>query len=142
MASVFDVAHYLLALDNQQEGDGLSNLKLQKLCYYSQGFYLAIFDIPLFEEEVEAWVHGPVIPELYHRFKVCKDQPVHPEGYPFFLSQQEKDLIDEVYDVFGQYAAWKLRNMTHEEPTWINHESSADIIPKHEMQEYFKSRLN
>ena len=49
--------------------------------------------------------------------------------------------IIQVYDVFGQFSAWKLRNMTHEESPWKNHEDSAEEIPFEEMQEYFKTRI-
>lgn len=142
MSSVFDVANYFLLLDDNNDGEGISNLKLQKLCYYAQGFHLAIFNTPLFNEEIEAWAHGPVVPELYHRFKVFGSGSITPENYPVYLTHQQSQLIDEVYTVFGQYSAWKLRNMTHDEPTWANHERDADIIPKHEMQEYFRTRIN
>lgn len=142
MSSVFDVANYFLLLDDNNDGEGISNLKLQKLCYYAQGFHLAIFNTPLFNEEIEAWAHGPVVPELYHRFKVFGGSSITPESYPICLTHQQRQLIEEVYTVFGQYSAWKLRNMTHDEPTWANHERYADIIPKHEMQEYFRTRIN
>lgn len=53
MATVFDVAYYLLhIIDQQEDNNDLSNLKLQKLCYYAQGFHLAIHDQPLFDEEI------------------------------------------------------------------------------------------
>lgn len=142
MATAFDVAYYLLHLDTQHDGEGLSNLKLQKLCYYAQGFHLAIFNTPLFHEEIEAWAHGPVVPEIYHRFKMYGSASIHPDAYPISLTAQECRLIAEVYDVFGQYSAWKLRSMTHEEPTWTHHEEYAGIIPKYEMLDYFKTRIN
>ena len=44
----------------------LSNLKLQKLLYYAQGHYLGDHAKPLFEDEIEAWVHGPVVRSIYH----------------------------------------------------------------------------
>ena len=129
-------------LDAQNEGEGLSNLKLQKLCYYAQGFYLALFGKSLFDEEIEAWVHGPVVPELYHQFKVHGKAPIPLGEYPDSLTAQQEGLIEEVYDVFGQYTAWKLRNLTHEEPTWQHYEGCAGTIPQREMQEYFKTRIH
>src|SRR5260364_350033 len=69
MVSVFDVANYFLTLVEEEVGDALSNLKLQKLVYYAQGFHLALFSRPLFENAIEAWTHGPVIPGLYHAYK-------------------------------------------------------------------------
>lgn len=144
MATVSDVAYAFLQIDEQNdECDGLSNLKLQKLVYYAQGFYLAIKDTPLFEEEIEAWAHGPVVPELYHEYKEYGKNSIDIEkGEIKNISSDEYDLIDEVYGVFGQYSAWKLRNLTHEETPWINHEAKAEVIPKEELNEYFKTRIN
>ena len=60
MHTVDQIANYFLSLSDPEIGDGISNLKLQKLCYYAQGFYLAQHDTPLFEDTIEAWQHGPV----------------------------------------------------------------------------------
>jgi uncharacterized phage-associated protein len=64
MLSCHDVAKYFLSLTDEDAGDLISNLKLQKLVYYAQGFHLALYDELLFEETIEAWTHGPVIPEM------------------------------------------------------------------------------
>src|SRR5690606_17024633 len=69
MSSCFAVANYFLSQSNADAGDLISNLKLQKLVYYAQGFSLALLDEPLFEDEIEAWMHGPVVPALYREFK-------------------------------------------------------------------------
>lgn len=52
--------------DEPNGGEKLTNLKLQKLLYYQQGFHLAVFGIPLFNEDVEAWMYGPVVPDVYN----------------------------------------------------------------------------
>lgn len=141
--SCFDVAEYFLSKSDEEAGDVISNLKLQKLVYYAQGFSLAINDRPLFQEEICAWQHGPVCPELYHRYKNygALGIPI-PTNVDFSkFSKLDKELLDEVYDVYGQFSAWKLRNMTHEEDPWrdtpINHE-----ITHEAMKTFFKSRLN
>ena len=69
MLTCHDVANYFLALVDEDAGDTISNMKLQKLVYYAQGFYLALYGKPLFPERIEAWDQGPVIPELYRRFE-------------------------------------------------------------------------
>lgn len=121
MASVHEVAKYFLTLGDEEAGDLLSNLKLQKLCYYAQGFHLALFEKPLFDDCIEAWTHGPVVPELYHTYKQYGSGAIPmPQG--FSVDAIDKDvceLLDEVYDVYGQYSAWKLRNMTHDEAPWV-----------------------
>jgi uncharacterized phage-associated protein len=69
--SCHEVADYLLAkAAAEEEGNELiSNLKLQKLLYYAQGVHLALHDVALFPEEIQAWMHGPVVPEVYQKYK-------------------------------------------------------------------------
>jgi uncharacterized phage-associated protein len=144
MATVKDIAKCFLFIDDQNQGSGISNLKLQKLVYYAQGFFSAIYDKKLFDEDIEAWQHGPVVPELYHHFKAHSRNPI-----PFTedfdttkIGEDELELINEVYDVFGPYEAWKLRNMTHEETPWIDNEKLASVIPFDEIKTYFKTRVD
>lgn len=144
MAQINEVAKCFLYLDDTNEGDGISNLKLQKLVYYAQGFYSAIFGNPLFHNDISAWNHGPVVESLYHSYKKYGSNriPVPTDFKPDSLEQEEFELIEEVFEVFGQYSAWKLRNMTHEESPWLNHEANAEIIPSTEITDYFKTRIN
>ena len=53
----------------QKHGDLITNLKLQKLLYFAQGWFLALYDTPLFKEEIQAWIHGPVVATVYHSYK-------------------------------------------------------------------------
>lgn len=144
MADIHDVAKCFLYLDDTNEGgDGITNMKLQKLVYYAQGFYGAIFNEPLFDNEVVAWTHGPVVPELYHQYKSHgrNSVPYHNNFLTDSITEQEFELIKEVYGVFGQFSAWKLRDMTHEEKPWLDHEKQAAVIPFPEIESYFKTQL-
>ena len=124
MHTALEVASwYLNYNDEKMYSDGadyISNLKLQKLLYYAQGTFLAITDSPLFEDAIEAWMHGPVVPSVYHAYKNNGDHGIEPPDNfdPSIFSNEETELLTEVYDEFGQYSAWKLRNMTHEETPW------------------------
>jgi uncharacterized phage-associated protein len=124
MTSVLDVANYILKISKEdpedEEYELISHMKLQKLIYYCQGFSLALFDTPLFPEPIEAWEHGPVCPWLYHELKYCGSAPVSiisPDSESR-LTKEEKQLVSDVYWKYGQYAAWKLRKMTHDEIPW------------------------
>ena len=144
MADLLQVAAYFLNKANSDDaGDLISNLKLQKLVYYAQGFSLAIFDRALFSEEIDAWQHGPVVPDLYHRFKAFGSGAIETpaEFEPESLSADEQGLLDEVYDVYGQFSAWKLRNMTHDEPPWKEAVKTGSFISQQSMAEYFKTQL-
>jgi uncharacterized phage-associated protein len=143
MASAFDVASYFITQANAEDDVTLSNLKLQKLLYYAQGFHLALFDCPLFDETISAWTHGPVCPAVYHDYKIYGRShiPKSEHGDANGFSDDQRELLDEICGVFGQFAAWKLRDMSHNESPWIDHEEDASEIPHDEMKDYFKTRI-
>ena len=143
--SVHDVANYFLSLANPEVGDAITHLKLQKLCYYAQGFSLALNDKPLFDDRIEAWQHGPVAPALYAVYRNHGAASLLPPANLDLgkFSDIEKELLDEVYNVYGQFSAWKLRNMTHDEPPWKEAYNAVDETIAHSaMQEYFKTLVN
>lgn len=142
MISCFDAARYFLALVNADAGDSLSNLKLQKLVYYAQGFHLALFDVPLFAERIEAWQYGPVVPEMYHEFKKFGAGPVQMEGEldGDKYSAEVLSLLEEVYSVYGQFSAVRLMNITHQEPPWLQTSNGCEISLDL-MRDYFKTQI-
>lgn len=93
-------------------------------------------------------MHGPVVPELYRKYKDFKNQALPlPENDIDFskFSEDEKELLDEVYRVYGQYSAWKLRDMTHSEPLWANSYIEGygkSPIPHDSMKSFFDTRIN
>jgi len=143
MLSCHDVAKYFLSLTDEDAGDLISNLKLQKLVYYAQGFHLALYGEPLFKERIEAWTHGPVAPELYHTYKDLGANAIpRPTDMDFSIyDERTRELLDEVHQVHGQFSAWKLRNMTHDEPPWKIAISNGGVITPSSMQEFFKTQL-
>lgn len=144
MLTCFDVADYFLSLQSEETGDALSNLKLQKLVYYAQGFWLAIKGEPLFNEKIEAWMHGPVVPELYRHYKEYGSNAIPVPGNINFskYSQEQIELFDEIYATYGQYSAWKLRDITHEEAPWVNnYATKSKTISNQDMIEYFSTQL-
>lgn len=146
MPTCFDVADYFLSKSCEDAGDLISNLKLQKLAYYAQGFGLALLGKPLFEERIEAWMHGPVVPDLYHRYSGHGSAgiPAPANFDQSVFSPAELRLLDEVYAVYGQYSAWKLRELTHEETPWLDNYQEGVMsreIPRDAMAEYFRDNL-
>jgi uncharacterized phage-associated protein len=141
MITAHDIANVFIKLHDTDSGDVLTNLKLQKLVYYTQGFHLAIFGKPLFQENIVAWEHGPVVAELYHELKqfgsseVTLGDDINEE-----ISEDQKDLIGEINQVYGQFSAWKLRDMTHEESPWQNTQSG-NIITEDLLIDYFKTQI-
>ncbi|MGA2677789.1 MAG: type II toxin-antitoxin system antitoxin SocA domain-containing protein [Sedimentisphaerales bacterium] len=137
-----DIADYFLSLVDEDCGDSISNLKLQKLVYYAQGFHLAIEDKPLFDEPIEAWKYGPVIPTLYHKYKGSESGPISkPDNIDLDkYSPKVKSLLNDVYEVYGQFSAWKLACLTHDEPPFKNTPMNS-VINQQAMKDYFKTLL-
>ncbi len=140
--SALDVAKFFLTLSDPEVGDGVSNLKVQKLCYYAQGFSLAAHGRPLFKEPIVAWFHGPVVEDLFHTYKDYGWHDIKPptDFDPSIFSDEEQELLRDVWDVYGQYAPWKLRDMTHEEPPWKGTEQNS-VITHEALTSYFRTQL-
>lgn len=113
------VANYILTF-SQESGDCFTNLKLQKLLYYAQAWYLALYDEPLFDDEIEAWVHGPVVRSVYNEFKKFEAQPISIKVSKSNLPAKVQKHLQEILKVFGGYSSYQLELMTHREAPWIN----------------------
>jgi uncharacterized phage-associated protein len=139
------VADFLLC-ESRERGDLLTNLKLQKLIYYSQAWYLATKDRSLFEEDFEAWVHGPVLRSQYFRFRDFTWKPITTEIEMPMVTAPIVGHLNEVVDVFGSETAVALELMTHREKPWIDARGAISmdtpsnaIITKASMKEYYRS---
>jgi len=120
----------------------ISNLKLQKLLYYAQGVFLAANDEPLFANKILAWKHGPVVRSVYLEYSSNgSDGIAFDDDFSDDFTSEENNLLEQVYSAFGQFSAWKLREMTHEEEPWLstktNHEISVDLIKDYFKREYW-----
>ena len=114
MATVHDIAHYIL----KQKGS-MTAMKLQKLVYYSQAWALVWDDAPLFEEEIQAWANGPVVPELYQRhrgmFMLNLKKDIKPH-----LDENQRDTVDKVLDFYAPMTSQQLSDLTHSERPWLD----------------------
>lgn len=128
----------------------LTQMKLHKLLYYTQGVYLALFAEKLFSEDLLAWRHGPVVREVYERFKgqreigeVVSDEEL--DNYEKISDDLDNRMVLEaVNETFGKFSAAELRNMTHEETPWIEayeNSSGSDIISESTIKTYFENNI-
>ena len=140
---VLEIANKIIAKPSKSEFEGLiCNMKLQKMLYYMQGFHLAYFDTPLFNEDIEAWMYGPVVPSVYEYFKSYGNSGITYDKDVIMLSKEEETLFNEVYRVYGDYSAIGLMNLTHSETPWKSVPTGVgSIIDKEIMKSYFKKRL-
>ena len=134
-----EIARYFVSLVDEEAGDSITNLKLQKLLYYAQGVNLALNDACLFGDPIEAWTHGPVVPSVYRRYRQHRGEAIPVEQVNLDLYTEDlRELLDEVNTVFGQFTASKLRAMTHNEPPWKETPQGGVISPEL-MKAYFKT---
>ena len=112
MASVFDVAEYILQKTNR-----ITTWKLQKLVYYAQAWHLVWDEEPLFDEKIQAWANGPVSPDLYKRHRPNFSISTV-KGDASRLLKNERETIDIVVDHYGEYSGQKLSDLTHLESPW------------------------
>ncbi|HBZ67575.1 MAG TPA: alpha/beta hydrolase [Bacteroidales bacterium] len=145
--NVLDIANKILVQPLKSEGDELiTNMKLQKLLYYMQGFHLALFDgNPLFDEEIEAWMYGPVVPSMYRHFSKYTNNGIKPDvllDQVISLTNDEEALFKEVFRVYGAYSAIGLMQLTHSEEPWSSVSTGqGSIITKDVMTSFFKTRF-
>ena len=135
-------------------------LALQKLLYFTQGLYFVQMKQPLFADDCEAWVHGPVYPEVYRQYRHYVYNPIDGNDSVVLmtdggqLSIKEKAVAQLVADSFGKYSGKVLENITHREEPWIKAragvgtiEYSQNVISKARIEKYFcglsnKYRMN
>lgn len=139
--NALDIANKIIINTDIDKGDIISNLKLQKLMYYLQGFNLAFFNEKLFEDDIEAWQYGPVVPSIYYNFKDFGKGAI-------FLSEltdevqldneEQEDMFNQVMAEYGKFSAIRLMEMTHNEIPWKSTEIR-NVIDIELMKNYFKT---
>jgi uncharacterized phage-associated protein len=115
MASVFDVSAYIL----RKQG-GMTSMKLQKLVYYAQAWSLVWDERPIFDEPIEAWANGPVVPALFRAHQGEFTVTAEPAGDHSRLDKDARDTIKAVLKSYGNKTANWLSALTHREEPWID----------------------
>lgn len=124
MYSAVQIAH-LFVQKGISEEKPLTHMKLQKLVYFSHGLHLAAFDgKPLIIDSIEAWQYGPVIPSIYEKYAIFRDQLIvdkdklqeigfYIEDLPV-LNENAEEIFNVTWDIVGDRSAIQLSNWTHE----------------------------
>lgn len=140
--SIFHVARYII-----ENVERLTTMKLQKLCYYCQAWTLAWDEIPLFEEDFEAWANGPICRELFNvhkgKFSIPHDFLVQYAAFPF--NEIQKENMDIVIKEYSGFDPQYLSDLTHSELPWqearggvASGENCDTIIQKESMLIYYQ----
>ncbi len=157
--NILTFSEYIVDYFNYYQ-EPVTNKKLQKLLYYIQGWHLAYFDNQLFDEIPEAWVHGPVYPTVYQKYKEFKFNPLAStkefidintltsDILEFNFTKDQNDFLSSVLKHYGSKSAFELEMRSHNELPWIDARKGLDDIDICQkqinidiMKEYFKSRI-
>lgn len=133
-----------------KENKPITNKKLQKLLYYAQAWYLVLENKPLFREDIEAWVHGPTVRDVYFTYKDCGYGPITKEVNDDIVNElkEQKAVLEGVWNVYGKFDADYLEELTHNEEPWQKareglegHIASSNLIDPILMKKYYSEKL-
>lgn len=139
--NVLDVAKWFI--DKHEDISSKSfngNVKLQKLLYYTQVISIAHTGESIFDEDVEAWKHGPVISMAYqnyeYNFNELKNRIVAK------ISDSNNFLLNVVNSIYGFKTAKELEDISHSEMPWLELKDKVDqrlnpIITEERIKEYY-----
>lgn len=141
-----DVALYILQLLSQNEIE-VSAMKLQKICFYVQGWYVAKKGCPLFKHDFQAWRYGPVSPTLYKYHTKNATVSLNYTNIPGHIqniSDADKNFIEVIVSLYAGFTGLQLSELSHKQDPWINakqNSPSTNEITLESMQEYFSKFL-
>ncbi len=127
LLTALEVSKYFLRKIDKESfelyDNGISNLKMQKLLFFAQQTFFSVYNKPLFKEDMEAWQLGPVVPKVYHHYKIYGRNNI--DIFQENLQIDNLDwnimmILDFVYLKYAKYTAYALVDITHSLPCWIN----------------------
>ena len=143
-----DIANWFLCHIDRDAGDSITHLKLQKLLYYAQAWSMVLSGKSLFEDDFEAWSHGPVLPGIYNKFKPFGFEALPSCDCVNNIEEDVENILDEVQRVYGEKSARYLEELTHHEAPWIEARNGlplevrcSNIILKENMLRFYSEML-
>lgn len=115
-----NIAKYIIEKSNR-DNKPISNLKLQKILYFIQAEFLVDKGEACFSEDIEAWDLGPVVPEVYHIYKIYGSYNISSAKGLVMpkIRNEDKKIIDSVVEECYKYTVSQLVDITHRQTPWI-----------------------
>ena len=129
MASAIEISKYVISYFNNNNIN-ITNLKLQKILYYIQGYYLKKYDLPAFSEPIYNWPYGPVVPDVYFEYNEYGNKCIFlsaDSSTPSKFNSTLMSLIRDVISKCANYTAFQLVDKTHSETPWLNSNRGEEI---------------
>lgn len=146
MKKISAVSKYIIH-EMKKNNIDINHLKLQKLLYYIQVWNLVFLEKEIFEEDFEAWLHGPVARVIWDEYKeksiLMDNIELEEEEISLNVTEEQKEIIDDVLDSYGTKTGYHLEMLTHQEQPWITayEKGRNTIISKTEMKEYYTEKF-
>lgn len=145
-----EIGKWFITQVDRDSGDEITHLKLQKLIYYAQAWWIANKGEALFDEDMQAWTHGPVVPSIWQEYKNFGWEALPPvENYEFKVPDEIKAFLANVYKTYGKFSAKYLEDLTHREDPWkitrgsLPLEAKCEVpINKDLMKDYYGKRIS
>lgn len=119
MYNALSVAKYVIDRSNNTKNP-ISNLKLQKLLYFIQAEFLVSTGHPCFNDDIEAWPLGPVVPIVYEKYRIFGSTLIpFSYGNESYISVFDKLIIDNIIEICKDYSASYLVSLTHKQKPWL-----------------------
>jgi uncharacterized phage-associated protein/DNA-binding Xre family transcriptional regulator len=120
--SIFEIANYILGQGEKLLGDNfdISNLKINKLLFFIDRDLFDKLGFRYFNFTLQAWEHGPVYPDLYHRYKGFGRDSIKESILQITLPESIKKIIDKCLNKFINLSAKELELETHKLDIWKN----------------------
>ena len=119
----------------------LTPMQVLKLVYISHGWMLGLHQRPLFNENVEVWKFGPVVPGVYHKYKKFRADQIKSPGKDHEKDMEglKRNMIGQVFDGYVTYTGIQLSELTHQEgsPWDTAWKGGMDIIPNDLIQMHY-----
>ena len=147
------ISEYFLHLSSKEDTGGIDPMKINKLIYLAHGWHLGFYEEPLINEEVSAWKYGPVIPSVYHHYKIHGANIISNRKYKKDtfneIDNSAKHLLRHVWNHYKKYNGLGLSMITHEKDTpwneiW-NEKGGKDrlgaVIDNNTIKEHYRNRI-
>lgn len=126
------VANFVIETANE-ENNPVTNLKLQKVLFFLQGYCLDKYNTPLIEGDFAKWQYGPVEEDVYREFKTLGSSLLTSPSITLKRTLDgtitlEKKRIDLESNILAELKnvvkkiiskqAWELVELTHNHASW------------------------
>lgn len=122
MYDVLDICNFIVTYCNDRNYS-ITNLRLQKILYFMQLYFLDLKGEPCFDGLLEAWDLGPVVPVAYFAYRnnganEILSNPNESKKSACSIALNDQEIIKMVLDKVSRYSTWQLVDITHHQMPW------------------------